>query len=115
MVVVSIKPKPDTMETLTLLISKKYVETFIGKSIDDTDIGIKWRTNNYISESRTGISSCKFPRHVYQWVIKNGNLNELFSEINFMLAANDPVRWQYLENHFQNKGYRIKILQGTAN
>ena len=29
--------------------------------------------NNHISESRTNMSSCKFPRLVYQCSIKNGN------------------------------------------
>ena len=52
----------------------------------------------------TNISSCTFSRHVYHWGMKNWNLNEPFSEINFMLTTNDPVELENLENLFQNKG-----------
>ena len=81
------------------------LETYIGKTIGDVNIGFKARMNNHISESRTGISSCKFPRHVYHCGIKNGKLNEPYFEINIMLTTNDPLKLEYLEKHFQNKGY----------
>ena len=61
--------------------------------------------NNHIAESRSGISSCKFPRHVHQCGIKNKNLIEPFFEINVMLTTSDSVKLEYLEKHFQNKGY----------
>ena len=40
MVVVSIKPKPGTMETLTLLISKKYIEAFIETVSSDKSMSV---------------------------------------------------------------------------
>ena len=61
--------------------------------------------SNHISESMAGISSCKFPRHVYQCGIKNGNLIEPYFKISIMLTTNDPVKLEYLEKHFKNKGY----------
>ena len=44
MVVVSIKPKPDTMETLTLLISKKYIETVIEIVSSDKSMSVSLLT-----------------------------------------------------------------------
>ena len=44
MVVVSITPKPDTMETLTLLISKKYIETFIEIVSSDKSMSVSLLT-----------------------------------------------------------------------
>ena len=40
MVVVSIKPKPGTMETLTLLISKKYIEAVIETVSSDKSMSV---------------------------------------------------------------------------
>lgn len=48
------------------------LETYIGKSIDNANIGYKTRMNDHILESQTGNSSCKFLRHIYQCGIKNG-------------------------------------------
>ena len=76
------------------------LETYFIKSIGDANIGSKTRMNNDISESRTCISTCKFPRHIYQCGNKNGNLIEPFFEINVVLTTNDPVELEYLENYF---------------
>ena len=47
------------------------LETYIGK----LTCGIKARMNNHISESRRGISSCEFPRHVYQFGFQKWKFN----------------------------------------
>ena len=39
-------------------------ETYIGKTVGDNVFGFKSRINQYISDCRTGISTCKFPIHV---------------------------------------------------
>lgn len=71
------------------------LETNIGKSICDANKGFKTRFNEHISESRTDVSSCKFPRHDFQYGIKYGNLREHFVEINVMLTTNDPAKSEY--------------------
>ena len=40
-------------------------ETYIGKTVGNNVTGFKGRVNKHISESKTGVSTCKFPRHVY--------------------------------------------------
>ena len=39
-------------------------ETYIGKTIGDHIHGFKTRMNNHITESRSGVSTCKFHIHV---------------------------------------------------
>ena len=83
------------------------LETYIIKAIVDANIGSKTRMSNDIPESRTCISSCKFPKHVYQCGSKNGNLIEPFFQIDVTLTTNDPAKLEYLENYFQSKGYML--------
>ena len=45
-------------------------ETYIRKTIGDNTKGFKVRINQYISDCKTGVSRCKFPRHVYDCCIK---------------------------------------------
>ena len=40
-------------------------ETYIGKTIGDNIHGFKTRMNNHITESRSGVSTCKFHIHVF--------------------------------------------------
>ena len=79
--------------------------TYIGKTIGDLTVGFKSRMNQHISESRTGISTCKFPRHVYNCGLHNNCLKEPFFEINIMLKLNSSHQLLTLENHFHQKGY----------
>ena len=65
-------------------ISKKK-ETYIGKTVGDNIVGFKSRMNQHISNSRRGVSTCKFPIHVYKCGLKNKCLNEPFFEINVMM------------------------------
>ena len=46
-------------------------ETYIGKTVGDNVVGFKSRINQHISDCRTGISTCKFPIHVYHYAMKN--------------------------------------------
>ena len=54
-------------------------ETYIGKTIADHTRGFKKRMNNHISASRSEVSTCKFPIHVFNCSqINNGQLEEPF-------------------------------------
>ena len=48
----------------------KKKETYIGKTVGDNIVGFKSRMNQHISDSRTGVSTCKFPIHVYKCGLK---------------------------------------------
>ena len=80
-------------------------ETYIGKTVGDITVGFKSRMNQHISECGDGISTAKFPRHVFQCGVKNGNLKEPFFEINIMMSLKDPQKLEYYERYFQNKGF----------
>ena len=70
-------------------------ETYIGKTIIDNTKWFKVRINQHISDCKTGDSTCKFPRHVYDCVVKNNCLEESFFILNIMLRLNKSER---LEN-----------------
>ena len=60
-------------------------EAYIGKKGDNTK-GFKVRINQqHISDCKTGVSTCKFPFHVYDCVIKNNYPEEPFFSLNIML------------------------------
>ena len=40
-------------------------ETYIGKTIGDHIHDFKTRMNNHITDGRIGVSTCKFPIHVF--------------------------------------------------
>ena len=61
--------------------------------------------NQHISECRDGISTCHFPRHVYECGIKHNNLTEPFFEINIMMSLKDPQKLEFYEKYLQQKGY----------
>ena len=52
-------------------------ETYIGKTVGDHIHGFKTRMNNHITESRSGVSSCKLPIHVFN-CIKRNNRRTIF-------------------------------------
>ena len=60
----------------------KKKENFIGKTVGDNFVGFKSRMDQHINDSRTGVSTCKFPIHVYKCGFKNKCLNEAFFETN---------------------------------
>ena len=51
-------------------------ETHIGKAVGDNVVGFKSKINQLISDCRSGISTCKFPIHVYHCATKNKCLKE---------------------------------------
>ena len=54
-------------------------ETDIGKTAGDHIHGFKTRMNNPITENRSGVSTCKFPIHVFNCIKRNNRqLEELF-------------------------------------
>ena len=80
-------------------------ETYIGKTIGNITTGFKGRINQHIHESKTGISTCKFPRHVFSCGTKNNCLNEPFFSLDIMLRLNQSDRLETIERHFHLKGY----------
>ena len=59
----------------------KKKKTYIGKTVGDNMIVFNSRMNPRISDSRTGVSACKFPIYIYKGGLKNKFLNEPFLKI----------------------------------
>ena len=51
-------------------------ETYIGKTVGHNVVGFKSRINVHISDCRAGISTCRFPIHVYHRATKTKCLKE---------------------------------------
>ena len=64
-------------------------ETYIGKTVGDNAVGFKSRINQYISDCRTGTSSCKFLIHIYHCAMK-----EMFKRTIFLIKYNDETKRQ---------------------
>ena len=62
------------------------------------------RINQHIFYCKTGVLTCKFPRHVYECVIKNNCLEEPFFSLNTMLRSNESDTLETIEKHFHLKG-----------
>ena len=80
-------------------------ETYIRKTNEDNTKGFKVRTNEHISDCKTGDSTCKLPFHVYNWGIKNDRLEEPFFGLNIMLRLNKGERLETIEKHLYLKDY----------
>ena len=80
-------------------------EAYIEKSVGDNFVGFKSRINQYISDCRTGISTCKFPIQVYHCVMKNKCLKKLHFQLNIMMKLKDSRQLEFYENRFYKKGY----------
>ena len=52
---------------------------------------------------KTGISTCKFPHHVYDCGIKNDCLEEPFFSLNIILQLNKSDKLETIEKHFHLK------------
>ena len=62
-------------------------EIYIGKTVGHYNHGFKIRMNNYITESRSGTSTCKSPIHIFNSIkINNRQLEEPFFYIYVMLS-----------------------------
>ena len=81
---------------------KKHI---LGKTIGDNTKGFKLRKNQHISDCKTGVSTRKFPRHVYECGTKNNCLEEPFFSLNIMFWLNKSDRLETIEKHFHLKGY----------
>ena len=64
-------------------------ETYFGKTVGGNFVGFKSRINQYISECRTGISTCKFSIQVYHYAMKNQCLKEPYFQLNIMMKLKD--------------------------
>ena len=88
-------------------------ETYIAKTIVVNAKGFKSGkmkgTNQHIFYCKTGVLTCKFPRHVYDCGIKNNCLEESFFSLNIMLRLNKSDRLETIEKHFHLKGYDTMI------
>ena len=79
--------------------------TYIGKTIRDNTKGFKVRINQNISDCKTGVWTCKFPRHVYDCGIKNSCLEDPFFSLNIMLQLNKSDLLETIEKYFHLKGH----------
>ena len=71
--------------------------TYIGQTTN-----FRLRMNNHISESRSGASSCTFPRHVFQCGNKHNNLKEPFFKVfAFMSLSSSKLLTTYEEKLFK--------------
>ena len=71
----------------------------------DSKNGFKVKINQHISDCKTGDSTCKFPRHVHNFGIKNNCLEEPFFSLNIMLRLSKSDTLETIEKHFHLKGY----------
>ena len=78
-------------------------ETYIGKTVGDNIVGFKSRMNQHISESRTGVSTCKFPIHVYKGDLKKKCLNKPLFEINVIMKLKSSNQLESYKNYFHKK------------
>ena len=67
-------------------------------------IGFKSRMNQHVSDSRTRVSTCKFPTHVYKCGLKNECLNQLFFETSVMMKRK---RSNQLETYEKNNNINL--------
>ena len=65
------------------------------------------RLNNHISESRTGLSCCNFPKHVYECGKKNNKLKEPFFKAYAFFALTDPRMLLREENKLFKAGHSL--------
>ena len=70
-----------------------YRETYIGKTVGDNVVGFKSRINQPITDCKTGVSTCKFPMHVYQCAIKNKSLKELYFQLKLQRQGFEKLSW----------------------
>ena len=87
----------------------KKKETYIGKIVGDHIVGFKSRMNQHISESRTRVSTYKFPIYVYKCDFKSKCLNKPFFEINVMMKLNSNNQLETYENYFHKKVMTLSI------
>ena len=80
-----------SMSSVTWNIKCVTKKKHIGKTKRDNTKGFKVRINQHISDCKTGDSTFKFPRHVYDCGIKNNCLEEPFFSLNIMLGLNNLV------------------------
>ena len=73
---------------------------------------IKVRINQQMSDCKTGDSTCKFLRQVYDFGIKNNCLEEQLFSINTLLRLNKSDRLETIKKHFRLKGYDTMNTSG---
>ena len=71
----------------------KKKKTYIGKTVGDNMIVFNSRMNPRISDSRTGVSACKFPIYIYKGGLKNKFLNETFLKITSSWNWKAAINW----------------------
>ncbi len=68
---------------------------------------LRSRINNHISESKSGISYCNFPKHVHNCGIKNHNLKEPFFKVFVFFKLKDPKMLLHHENSLFKAGHSL--------
>ena len=89
---------------------RSYITSLIGKTAGDNIVRFISRMNQHISDSRTQVSTCKFPIHVCKCGLKNKCLNEPFFEINLMMKLKSSNQMKTYENYFHKKGYDLGFV-----
>ena len=80
-------------------------KTYIRKTKGDNKKEFKVRINRHVTDCKTGDSTCKFPRHVYDCGIENNCLEELFFSQTIKLRLNKSDRLETIEKYFHLEGY----------
>ena len=75
---------------------------YIGQTTD-----LRQRMNNHISESKSGVSSCNFPKHVNNCGKCNKDLEEPFFKIHAFMKLKVPKSLLEYESKRFNKGHAI--------
>ena len=83
---------------------RSYIISLIGKTAGDNIVRFISRMNQHISDSRTQVSTWKFPIHVCKCRLKNKCLNEPFFETNLMMKLKSSHQLEIYENYFHKKG-----------
>ena len=74
-------------------------------------VGFKGRINQYISKYRTGISTCKFAIHVYNYAMKNECLKEPYFQLGIIMKLKDNQQLEFNENYFHKKAIILLTVQ----
>ena len=59
----------------------------------------------------TGISTCKFPIHVYHCAMKNKSLKEPYFQLNITVKLKDSRQLEFYENYFLKEAMILLTVQ----
>ena len=87
------------------------MKRILEKAIGDHVHAFKTRINDHITESRSGVSTCKFSINVFNCIKSNNRqLEEPFFDIDIMLSLKSNSRLESLETLFHKRGLIHKTI-----